>query len=289
MRSYLSYLKVQGKFFLRSGLYLIVIFLLFLIALDLYGHQLLYVNRLDVYAPSEYHRDIPLIHWVSDKHKADAYIDDRGVLHIQTYNQLKRNLLIYLFSGKNANWKVVIVKNLLSMNMINFYDTLYGIFYIVVVVSFTVGYNFLMHKVRKTGKMWKVAGLSKWEMVLLEILFSFMLSLVALVFKLPLYVFITTFLFLVGFGMIVGAFSRDVESYTALLKVLSLLFIVPIFYFFFGDKLPSIVWYIIPTFHLVMVIASPIVATPLGVFTHILISNAVAVVMIVAAAYYMEL
>ncbi|UZN22519.1 hypothetical protein GM182_00985 [bacterium 3DAC] len=288
MRNYIAYLKMQAKFFVRAGLYILVLFILFLISLDLYGHQMIYVERLDVYAPQQYQRDIPLVHWVSDKDKADAYVDSSGVLHITTYNQLKRNLLIYLFSGEKSDWKVVIVKNLLSMDMIRFYDTLYGIIYLVIVISFTTGYNFMMHKVRRTGAMWKIAGLSKWEIVALEILFAFMISLVALIFKVPWYVFITTFMFLVGFGIMVGSLSKDIESYTVLLKILSILFILPILYFFIGDKVPKIFWYIIPTFHPVMVIASPIVKTPLSVSTHVWLTIIFSLMMIVIPVYFTD-
>ena len=279
---------MQTKFFVRSGLYIIVVFVLFLIALDLYGHQLVYVERLDVYAPQQYQRDIPLVHWVSDKNKADAYVDDKGILHITTYNQLKRNLLIYLFSGEKSDWKVVVVKNMLSMDMIRFYDVLYGVIYLMAVISFTTGYNLMMHKIKKTGAMWKIAGLSKWEVVVLELIFAFVISLVALIFKVPWHIFITTYMFLAGFGIMVGSFSKDIESYTVLLKMLSILFVLPILYFFIGDKLPKLLWYLIPTFHPVMVIASPIIKTPLSLNVHVWLSIAISLLMIIIPVYFTD-
>ena len=290
MGRYLFYLKAQTKFFLKSGMYLLIIFVLFLVALDLYGRQMIYVDKLDVYAPSQYQRNIPLVRWVSSKNGADAYLDDSGTLHIQTYNQLKRNMLIYLFTGESSDWRVVIVKPLIrfDMSMWDFYDTLYGVIYMLIIVSFTIGYDILMHKIRRTGMLWHMAGLSKWEIVALEMLFVFALSLVALFFKMEWDIYLILFFFLAAFGLMSGLISKDVQSYITVIKVLSIFIFLPVLYFFFGDKIPRFLWYLLPTFHPVMVLVSPIMKTPLSFTMHAILTLLFSLAMIILPLWFVD-
>jgi len=285
MRNLIVYIKTQAIFFFRTGLYLLAIFVLFLIALDLYGQQIVYVKYINVYAPQEYQRDIPLIRWVNDKDVADGYIDEDGFLHIQTYNQLKRNLMIYLFSGESSDWKVVVVKNMLSMDMIEFYNTLYGIFYLLVVVTFTAGYNVMYHKINGTGSVWRLAGVSKWGIVGMEIVWAFIIALLAFIFHVPVHVFLPVTIFLIGFGIMVGMLAKSIESYTVLIKGMSILFVLPLLYFVVGDSIPKFVWYVLPTFHPIMIIASPVVNTPLSLSVHVGLTVFFSVLMIGIPTY----
>jgi len=101
----------------------------------------------------------------------------------------------------------------------------------------------------------------------------------------PVHVFLPVTIFLIGFGIMVGMLAKSIESYTVLIKGMSILFVLPLLYFVVGDSIPKFVWYVLPTFHPIMIIASPVVNTPLSLSVHVGLTVFFSVLMIVIPTY----
>jgi hypothetical protein len=280
-------MRNEIRMLIKGGMWLVLIFLLFLVFLDIYGTSLIYIRRIDIAAPRDMWRDVPLIRWHPPGQKGvDGYIDEDSTLHILTYNQLKRNFMIYLLSGHAGDWQVRWIRG--GLSYVDVGHLLYGVIWVVMVGAVVVGIGIL--KAKETGmlEVWRAMGLVPFGMVAGSLIVGGVIAAASLCFKpLPL-ILAVTYTVATGVGVFSAAFSRDIEQFAVLFRAVMLVLLIPIAYFFWPHILPLWVWELMPGFHLMMLVASPFMGTPLPLWVHAALSVTFSVLLLGVSVWRLE-
>ncbi len=287
MSPLVSYIRNEIRMLLKSGIWLILVFLVFLVFLDMYGASLIYIDQIKVAAPQDMWRDIPLIKWYPPgAGGVDGYIDEGGTLHILTYNQMKRNFMIYLLSGHSGDWKVKWIFG--GLSYVDIGHLLYGVIWVLMIGAVVVGIGIL--KAKETGMMyeWRAIGLGPLGMVAGSFIIGAVIAAASLYFKPMPLILGVTYVVAAGVGVFSAALSKDIEQFAVIFRVVMLILVLPVVYLFWPHILPMWLWELMPGFHMLMVIASPFISTPLPLWGHVLISVGLSLILMAISVWYLQ-